>query len=93
MQIYDTVTTKQDEASWNAALAACISYLILSKFENHQSDMMHRLMQLKDVKLLPSFRQILTKFTTKEIIAFPFEFQVQVVKLFASPLYNCLLLC
>jgi 26S proteasome regulatory subunit N5 len=40
--------------------------------------MMHRLMRLKDVKLLPSFHQILTKFTTKEVIAFPFEFQSEV---------------
>ena len=71
------MTTKQDEASWKAALTACIAFLIISKFENHQSDMMHRLMQLKDVKLLPSFCQILTKFTTKEVIAFPFDFQVQ----------------
>jgi hypothetical protein len=78
LQIYDTETIKKDEAAWKTALTACIAYLILSKFDNHQSDMMHRLVQLKDVKLLPSFHQILTKFTTKEVIAFPFEFQVHI---------------
>jgi len=77
-KIYDTKTIKQDDASWKTALASCITFLVLSKFDNHQSDMMHRLIQLKDVKLLPSFYQILSKFTTKEVIAFPFEYQSDV---------------
>lgn len=74
-KIYDTETVQKDESEWKKSLSSCITYLILSKFGNHQSDMMHRLMLLKDVKLLPSFYHILTKFTTSEVIAFPFDFQ------------------
>ena len=40
---------------------------------------MHRLVILKDMQQLPTFNQILTKFTTKEVIAFPFEFQVLII--------------
>lgn len=83
-KIYDTDTIKKDESEWKTSLSACIAYLILSKYGNHQSDMMHRLMLLKDVKLLPSFSQILTKFTTKEVIAFPFDFQGEVEEVVRS---------
>lgn len=83
-KIYDTETIKKDEGAWKSNLSACIAYLILSKFDNHQCDMMHRLMLNKDVKLMPMFYRILSKFTTKEVIAYPFENQSNVEEVICS---------
>ena len=71
-KIYDTMTTKQDPLLLAAALQACVIFLILSKYDNHQSDMMHRIKALKDIEQMPEFLYALALFTTKEIISYPF---------------------
>jgi 26S proteasome regulatory subunit N5 len=62
---------RDDESK--VALQSCIVYLLLSKYDNHQSDMMHRLKILKEVEDMPVFHGALCYFTTKEIIPFPFN--------------------
>ena len=60
-------------------LESCIIFLLLSKFGNHQSDMMHRLKLIKEVESVPIYSHALILFTTPEIISLPFEGQ-QVVE-------------
>ena len=48
-KIFDTSTTKADAEKCKEALESCVVFLILSKFDNHVSDMMHRLKLLKEV--------------------------------------------
>lgn len=68
---------KEDRQQSELALKNSISFLLLSKHDNHRSDMLHRLRQLKEVEvLLPNFSRVLRLFTTDEVIAFPFEHQV-----------------
>jgi len=71
-KIFDTSITKSNPAALKDALESCVIYLILSKYDNHQSDMMHRLKLLKEVSTadtdLPLCASLLTMFTTNEII-------------------------
>eukprot|EP00600_Ochromonadales_sp_CCMP1393_P009937 CAMPEP_0174974060 /NCGR_PEP_ID=MMETSP0004_2-20121128/11613_1 /TAXON_ID=420556 /ORGANISM="Ochromonas sp., Strain CCMP1393" /LENGTH=485 /DNA_ID=CAMNT_0016224629 /DNA_START=60 /DNA_END=1517 /DNA_ORIENTATION=+ len=64
-----------------SALESCIVFLLMSKFDNHQSDMMHRVKQqltetlFKTVSLDAVYLGALTLFTTHEIIPTPFPGQ------------------
>ena len=76
-KIYNTQETKDNEETLNDSLTSCIIFLILSKYDNHQSDMMHRLKLLKDVEKLDTFKSVLTLLTTMEIVPSPFPQQVE----------------
>jgi 26S proteasome regulatory subunit N5 len=52
--------------------------LLLSKYDNHRQDMLHRVKALKEIQTIPSFANILTIFTTNEVIPFPFAHQEEV---------------
>lgn len=67
-------------SSTQEALESCIVFLVMSKFDNHQSDMMHRVnLQLKtDYKAITldgAYLSALDLFTTPEIISSPFTGQ------------------
>ena len=66
-----------DAASFSArqqqALESCIIFLLTSKFDNHQSDMMHRLKAqlsttFKSLVMDPLYKNVLVLFTTHEIV-------------------------
>ena len=67
-KIYDTSITKADPSALQQALESCVIFLILSKHDNHQSDMLHRTKILKDAIESPFLHHLLVLFTTKEII-------------------------
>ena len=74
--VVETITT----AAQQQALESCIIYLLMSKFDNHQSDMMHRVkgqlsVQFKGLPLDQLFAGALLLFTTHEIIPTPFPGQ------------------
>jgi 26S proteasome regulatory subunit N5 len=72
-KIYDTSTTKADEEQLRNALESCITFVLVSKFDNHQVDLVHRLKALKDISVLhPVYGRALQLFSTKEIIPSPF---------------------
>eukprot|EP00596_Hydrurales_sp_CCMP1899_P003999 CAMPEP_0119033624 /NCGR_PEP_ID=MMETSP1177-20130426/675_1 /TAXON_ID=2985 /ORGANISM="Ochromonas sp, Strain CCMP1899" /LENGTH=444 /DNA_ID=CAMNT_0006990509 /DNA_START=103 /DNA_END=1434 /DNA_ORIENTATION=+ len=84
-KIYDTASTREDPVALQDAFESSVIFLLLSKFDNHQSDMSHRLKQLLvkesetslvlPFQLHPVYLHVLILFTTKEIIPFPFEGQ------------------
>jgi 26S proteasome regulatory subunit N5 len=62
------------------ALESCILFLLASKFDNHQSDMMHRLktqlpVLFKTVPIDTLYANVLMLFTTHEIVSTPFAGQ------------------
>jgi len=77
-KIYSTSTTKADPVAKVDALQSCVIYLLLSKFDNHVSDMLHRIKALKDLEESPDFQAALGLFTTQEIIPYPFPQQVAI---------------
>jgi 26S proteasome regulatory subunit N5 len=71
MAIYNTDKVKASDEMWAKALQHATIFVILSAHSNLQSDLLHKLASEKLVEKLPEFQDVLTKFTTKEIIAFP----------------------
>jgi len=73
------LTHQQPKANTEAmreALSSCVLFLLVSPYDNHQSDMMHRLKKLKELDMysgLSPYRDLLAFFTEKEIV--PMNFQ------------------
>lgn len=80
----DPADIEADTARRSRSLESCIILLLISRFDNHQSDMMHRIKRnllttsLKEVPLDQLYHNTLTLFTTNEIIGFPFVSQKDV---------------
>jgi 26S proteasome regulatory subunit N5 len=75
LAIYNTASTKTDEAKWKEALTAYTIYLTLAQYDNEQEDMLNKLDALEAKKLdkVPAFKQIIKIFLRKEIAAWPVE--------------------
>lgn len=76
----DPAEVGADLARRQHALESCILFLLASKFDNHQSDMMHRVQSqlsttFKTVPVDPLYAAALALFTTHEIILSPFPGQ------------------
>lgn len=79
-QIYDTALTKSDAEAMSAALRSCIAFVLLSRHNNAQRDMLVRLCALRDAqRSCADFVEVATLFKTEEIVPFPFPRQDAVV--------------
>lgn len=72
----------EETAAKMTALESCVIFLLMSKYDNHQHDMMHRLhkqfsstVEGSEIHISPVFKQTLQLFVTDEIIPTPFEGQ------------------
>lgn len=72
-KIFDTSIIKADAEKLKDSLESCVVFLILAKFDNHVSDMMHRMKLLKEVADNALCKATLDLYTTVEIIPYPFE--------------------
>jgi len=57
-----------DESKRNAALQNAILYLILAPYDNHQSDLTHRILEDEALQTIPKYKSFLQLFTTMELI-------------------------
>lgn len=57
-----------DETKRNTALQNAILYLILAPYDNHQSDLTHRILQDEALQKIPKYKSFLELFTTMELI-------------------------
>jgi len=57
-----------DETKRNAALQNAILYLILAPYDNHQSDLTHRILEDEALQKIPKYKLFLQLFTTMELI-------------------------
>lgn len=71
-KIFDTKSTKADPAALVASLQCTILYLLLSKYDNHQRDMLHRMRLLRELEHVPTLAAVLQLFATDEVVPLPF---------------------
>lgn len=71
-QIFDTSVTRENPAALQDALESCVLFVLISKYDNHQTDMLHRIKKIKELESYPAFSQALTFFAAKEVIPLPF---------------------
>lgn len=66
--IFDTPRIQSDEGAWKSALQNAVLFLVLAQHDNEQSDLVARVVQEKKLNELPVVKEILTAFTTMEIV-------------------------
>lgn len=71
--VYNTPIVQADEPKWKEALTAHALYLTLSKYDNEQEDMLHKLDRVEAKKLdkVPVFQEVIKIFLRKEIAVWP----------------------
>ena len=66
--IYDTPCIQEDEEKKLDTLKNMTLYVILSPFDNEQSDLIHRILTEKALNKIPTYKVLLEQFTNLELI-------------------------
>ncbi|KAI7807403.1 26S proteasome non-ATPase regulatory subunit 12 [Triplophysa rosa] len=69
LAIYDTPSILEDSLKWQQALKSVVLYVILAPYDNEQSDLVHRISTDKKLEEIPTYRDLLKKFTTMELMS------------------------
>jgi len=68
LAIYGTAVVKEDTTKRNEILTCVVLYLILSPYGNEQNDLIHRVMADPVLEELTVYKELLTLFTTNEVM-------------------------
>jgi len=68
-QVQDTDTIKEDTTKNPMTMKNIVLYVALAKYDNEQSDLIHRIEGERQLEELPQYLEVLQKFTTKELIS------------------------
>jgi len=68
-QIQDTDSIREDMSKQLMTVRNIVLYVVLAKYDNEQSDLIHRVSEERLLEDLPNYQQLLEKFTTKELIS------------------------
>ena len=68
-QVYDTPCIQEDTTEKVENLKNIVLYIVLAKFDNEQSDLIHRIKTDKVLEDIPLYKNILEKFITDELIS------------------------
>jgi len=66
--IFDTPSVQENVAEWQDALKNIIIFVILSQFDNEQSDLINRIKSIKKLQDLEKYQNTLKHFLTPELI-------------------------
>lgn len=66
--VYDTKCISEDKEKMYEGMAYAVLHLVLAPYDNEQSDLMYRMLEDKRTEDIQSYRDIITYFTTAEII-------------------------
>ncbi|GBL97052.1 26S proteasome non-ATPase regulatory subunit 12 [Araneus ventricosus] len=66
--VYDTPQIQEDVEKKHVALKKVVMYLVLSPYDNEQSDLIHRVKEDKNLEEMPKYKELLQLFTTPELI-------------------------
>jgi len=66
--VYDTQSIQADQDKKLTAMKNVILFIALSKYDNEQSDLIHRIEKEKILQDLPRYKMVIERFTTSELI-------------------------
>lgn len=66
--VYNTPQIQEDTEKKHVALKKVVMYLVLSPYDNEQSDLIHRVKEDKTLDEMPKYKELLQLFTTPELI-------------------------
>lgn len=68
--VFNTPVIQDDANKMKEALRNVVLYIILSPFDNEQSDLLARISEETQLEEIPLFKQLLKNFTTNELISY-----------------------
>jgi len=68
-QLHQTITIQEDPVTNVQTMKNVVLYVCLSKYNNEQSDLIHRVEAEKLLEEIPKYKSVVEKFTTNEIIS------------------------
>jgi len=68
-QVMDTNSIKEDTVKSLDTMKNIVLYVVLAKYDNEQSDLIHRIAGERLLEDLPKYQELLEKFTDKELIS------------------------
>jgi 26S proteasome regulatory subunit N5 len=69
--VYDTPQVKEDESKWKPTLENIVYFIILSPYDNLQSDLIHKIELDSRLESLPQHQQLIKCFTQIELMRWP----------------------
>ncbi|KAJ8655839.1 hypothetical protein O0I10_008503 [Lichtheimia ornata] len=70
-QIYDSESIKQDDSKWKDVLEKAILFVVLSPYDNEQSDLLHRSYEDPNLSQIPLYQELAKCFVTSELMRWP----------------------
>ncbi|KAJ3081454.1 26S proteasome non-ATPase regulatory subunit 12 [Quaeritorhiza haematococci] len=70
-QIYDTPSVKESEEKWTKALQNVVLFIVLSPYDNEQSDLIHRVYEDSNLAKVPVYKEFIKLFITDELMRWP----------------------
>ncbi|KAI9308024.1 PCI domain-containing protein [Cunninghamella echinulata] len=70
-QIYDCESVQEDEEQWKRALQRAILFVVLSPYDNEQSDLLHRIYQDPKLADIPLYNDFAKCFVSNELMRWP----------------------
>merc|ERR1711874_258400 len=68
-QVLDTTIIQEDVTKRIQTMKNVVLYVVLAKYDNEQSDLIHRIESEKLLEEIPKYKAVVEKFTTNEIIS------------------------
>jgi len=70
-EVYNTVSIQADEKKWTEVLKNIILFIVLSPYDNEQSDLLHRIYSDPNLSKLPLYSELIKCFVTNELMRWP----------------------
>ncbi|GAB5585374.1 proteasome regulatory particle subunit [Umbelopsis nana] len=70
-EVYNTISIQADEKKWTEVLKNIILFIVLSPYDNEQSDLLHRIYSDPNLSKLPLYSELIKCFVTNELMRWP----------------------
>ncbi|KAJ1502634.1 26S proteasome non-ATPase regulatory subunit 12, partial [Coelomomyces lativittatus] len=70
-EVFDTESVLADENKWKEILTFIVIFIVLSPYDNEQSDLIHRIVLEEKLQKMPVLQKFLKMFITPELIRWP----------------------
>ncbi|KAK9451060.1 uncharacterized protein V1518DRAFT_412433 [Limtongia smithiae] len=86
--VYETPSVKTDESKWRDVLRNIVYFIILSPYDNEQSDLIHRIAKETRLQSMPVENELLKNFTKVELMRWPRTDEIYGPGLRATPVFD-----
>ncbi|KAK7207283.1 hypothetical protein BZA70DRAFT_8389 [Myxozyma melibiosi] len=86
--VYDTASVQEDETKWKEALRNVVYFILLSPYDNEQSDLIHRIAKEPRLEQMVVESQLIKNFTKVELMRWPLTAEAYGPILRATPVFN-----